>query len=174
MTSGSPDDRPLHLQLDTAVDYWLEIAEPDVSESSVDRGNLRKALHAATSLTHMADWVFHTHKDDVSAKFNVKNEVEFANSLAQTYPHFDRIRGVANAAKHLVRRDTFKPTHGAPAHGSDTGVRHGGFQANAFQNNGFATSKVIVIGSDGQEYDFHEMMRATYNMWRQLKAENGW
>jgi hypothetical protein len=55
-------------QLNTSADFWLEMAVPDCSEYFSNKESLRYALHAAISLFHMSDWVFHTHEAAVKAR----------------------------------------------------------------------------------------------------------
>src|ERR1700716_4185800 len=91
-----------------AVDYWSEMVEPDYRDYLAHPTSLRHALHAAGSLFHMADWVFHTHEVMVrtSSTFTNRNGTarpvinisEFANALEQQNADFGRIRGIANAA----------------------------------------------------------------------------
>ena len=49
-------------QFVTAGDFWTGMLEPDYQEHLRNPESLRAALHAAISLFHMSDWVFHTHE----------------------------------------------------------------------------------------------------------------
>jgi hypothetical protein len=172
-------------QLNTAHDYWLEMAEPDVSEFSLKRSNLRHAFHAAISLFHMADWVFKTHEAQVKAIFTFRDRTGatlavydsacFANALEQMQPDFGRIRGVANAAKHLsLRPHDVRPVPNAPSHAANTGVQMGAFQANAFSNSAFNTGHVVLEGDNDQHINFHTVVVSVYEMWKILISQHGW
>src|SRR4051794_35951678 len=118
-------------QLNTAADYWLEMVVPDCSEYFENRESLRYALHAAISLFHMSDWVFHTHQATVRASFTfldrkgnvtpVSDPGNFATALEQQCPDYGLIRGIAHAAKHL-KLNNARPIPNAPSHASNTGV----------------------------------------------------
>jgi hypothetical protein len=121
-------------QFRTATDFWSEMVEPDYKEYLQAPANLRRALHAASSLFHMSDWVFHTHEAAVRSTFKFANRQgnvqsvskasEFADALEQQNPDFGRIRGIANAAKHLALRPTsIRPVQNAPSHAANTVVK---------------------------------------------------
>jgi hypothetical protein len=96
------------MRLNAAADFWLEIVEPNYF---ADETNLRRALHAAISLFHMSDWVFHTHETQVRSAFTfthpnrkvrtVSRSEDFADALEQQNADFGRIRGIANATNTL-------------------------------------------------------------------------
>src|ERR1035441_5735371 len=113
-------------QFKTASDFWTKMVVPDYKEYCEKSADLRSALHAAISLFHMADWVFNTHKDAVKVAFTFmdkKRNVQpvlsgetFATSLEQKCDDFGRIRGIANAAKHLqLRTSGIRPVQNAPS-----------------------------------------------------------
>ena len=95
-------------QFDDAGDYWEGVFEPDYQDFLQAPDDLRRALHCAISLFHMADWVFHTHEAAVRAHFGITaardGEVEFATALEKLNSNFALIRGIVNAAKHLKLR----------------------------------------------------------------------
>jgi hypothetical protein len=107
----------MDLQLNTASDFWLEVVEPDVSAFCQRSDNLRLAFHAASSLFHMADWVFLSNTAQVQRNFNwngapVADEKQFANAIESQFADFGRIRGIANAGKRSVLKSV-RPVAGA-------------------------------------------------------------
>ncbi len=120
------------MQLNTATDFWLEMVVPDCSDYFAAETNLRRALHASISLFHMSDWVFHTHEAQVRSAFNftdrnstvrpVSKAWEFANALEQQNADFGRIRGIANAAKHL-ELTVIRPVPNAPSLAANTAIQ---------------------------------------------------
>lgn len=141
-------------QLNTAADYWLEMVVPDCSEYFQNGESLRYALHAAISLFHMSDWVFHTHERAVIANFTfvdrkgsvvpVSMPSNFATALEQQCPEFGLIRGIAHAAKHLKLNDV-RPIANAPNHASNTGVHPPAFDPKVFSPAVFSTRRRVVL-----------------------------
>src|SRR5262249_16096655 len=122
---------PVVKELRTAGDHWNDMVEPDFREHRADLADLRRALHCAESLTHMADWVYESHEVAVRSAFSfrdhkgnlqpVTDAATFANALEQQTPDFGRIRGVANAAKHYKLKSV-RPVAHAPSHAANTRV----------------------------------------------------
>src|SRR5690349_21088839 len=120
----------------TATDYWSEMVEPDYRDCLAKPDDLRAAFHAAISLFHMHDWVWRTHEASVRGSFtftdrvgvtaSVHDAASFANALEQQCPDFGRVRGIANAAKHLEIQDV-RPVANAPSHAANTAVQSTGF-----------------------------------------------
>src|SRR6476620_7833614 len=102
-------------QFTTAGDFWTGMLEPNYNAQARHPGSLRAALHAAISLFHMSDWVFHTHEAQVRASFTfrdascvnkpVYSPETFANALEAINDDFARLRGICHAGKHLKLRN---------------------------------------------------------------------
>lgn len=100
--------------ISTADEYWQGMVEPDFIDYMNDVGDLRRAFHVASSLFHMTDWIWIEHQAYVVQNFTyengagvrkpVKDEKEFANSLAELSDDYSLIRAVANAGKHMKQR----------------------------------------------------------------------
>ena len=179
-------------QLNTAADFWLEIVVPDCSDYFAAETNLRRALHASISLFHMSDWVFHTHEAQVRSAFTytdskstvrpVSKASEFATALEQQNADFGRIRGIANAAKHLELTD-IRPVPNAPSHAANTAIQTefvgaGGYGCAGGYNQGGvaygASPKVMLAGPNGSDMEFSNILRSVYGMWGTLKCTYGW
>jgi hypothetical protein len=103
-------------QFVTAGDFWTGMLEPDYQEHLRNPESLRAALHAAISLFHMSDWVFHTHESQIRNAFTfldrnsqdraVYDAATFANALEQQHNKFGLVRGICHAAKHLKLKDS--------------------------------------------------------------------
>jgi hypothetical protein len=171
-------------QLNTSADFWLEMAVPDCSEYFSNKESLRYALHAAISLFHMSDWVFHTHEAAVKANFTFRNRkgvvvpvsdpASFATALEQQFPDFGLIRGIAHAAKHLKLNDV-RPIPNAPSHAANTAVHAPTFDPNVFARGVFDTGrKVMLAGANGKDVEFEKILRTVYAMWTSLNSTYGW
>ena len=77
-------------QFKTVGDFWNGMVVPDCQDYRLDVANLRLALHSATSLFHMHEWVFHAQESFIVANFkyqkagavrNVSSASSFAISL---------------------------------------------------------------------------------------------
>ena len=55
------------IKIDDHKKFWDEVVRPDYDEYMADVGNIRRAWHCATSLFHIADWVYHNNKTYIDA-----------------------------------------------------------------------------------------------------------
>jgi hypothetical protein len=177
--------------LTTAADFFLVMLEPDYKEYIANPTSLRHAYHVANSLFHLADWVFHTDPAKVQAAFAVNDETEFANALEGRHPDFGRIRGIANAGKHLSLRSR-RPVALAPVHAANLFVRVATSVLPARITSvlpaRLATSilgstispaplpQIIVLAgaAGGPDMEFSDIARSTYEMWLTLNRAHGW
>jgi len=174
--------------LETSSDYWSAMVEPDYQECLNNPADLRAAFHAAISLFHMHDWVWHTHEPDVRRVFSIpktgakqkRDETTlFANALEDQLPDFGRVRGIANAAKHLELRD-IRPVANAPSRAADTAVSTGGAGGWGVGSGGYGVGeqayagrpRVVLVGPPDK--NFSEIAEAVYKMWCKLHADHGW
>jgi hypothetical protein len=157
---------------------------PDCSEYFANNESLRCALHAAISLFHMSDWVFHTHEAAVKASFtfidrngtavSVYDPASFATALEQQCSDFGLIRGIAHAAKHL-KLNNVRPIPNAPSHAANTAVHGPTFAPTVFAHGVFDTRRrVMLAGANGNDVQFEKILRAVYAMWTSLKSTHGW
>jgi hypothetical protein len=157
------------------------MVEPDFAECLRNPADLRAAFHVASSLFHMHDWVWQTHKAAVQAAFAIRANRDkeggaaFARALGKQCPDFARIQGIANAAKHLKLEKL-------PFHAADTSVKvmpaAGGYGVGAI---GYGVSgnygggpRVVVAGPNGTDMAFSHIARTVYDMWTMLQANHGW
>ena len=166
-------------QFITARHFWSEMAIPDIIDYRTDQANLRRALHSAISLFHMHDWVFHTHEADVRASFTftdkngirrpVSSPEEFANALEQQNADFGRIRGIANAGKHLKLKN-IRPVQNAPSHAANTATQSMGFGQGPYGG----VSRVMLEGANGNDMEFLTILENVYQMWDGLMTSHSW
>lgn len=180
-------------QFNTAADFWLGMVVPDYNDYLAEETNLRRALHASISIFHMSDWVFHSHKAEVTSTFNfadkgkvspVSEEQHFYTALEQKNDDFGRIRGVANAAKHLeLRPKSVRPVPNAPSHAANTALQTefvgaGGYNcAGAYNHGGIAygaSPRIMLAGPNGNDMEFSIILRNVFTMWENLKTTHGW
>jgi hypothetical protein len=175
----------------TAADFWSGMVEPDFADCLRNPADLRAAFHAASSLFHMHDWVWKTHEVAVRESFvfttndgptRVHDNKSFANALEQHCEDFGRIRGIANAAKHLEIRDV-RPVANAPSHATQTFVKVipalGGYGVGAI---GYGVSgsygggpTVMLTGHEGgPDMAFSHIARTVHDMWATLRANHCW
>lgn len=168
----------------TAADYWSGMVEPDYQDCLRDPADLRAAFHAAISLFHMHDWVWTTHKLTVRAAFtfntsagarvNACDAKSFANALEQQCDDFGRVRGIANAAKHLqlsdVRQVPNAPSHAANTAVQTTGIGQGGYGMGPYGGG----PRVMLAGPNGNDMEFSDVAKGVYDMWGQLRTAHGW
>lgn len=175
----------------TAADFWSGMVEPDYQDCLNNPADLRAAFHAAISLFHMHDCVWKIHEPAVRANFTftdrmgssvagVHDNMSFANALEQQCADFGRIRGIANAAKHLELRD-IRPVPNAPSHASNTSVQvTGGGSGYGVGPRGYGEAgwgyargpRVVLEGPSDME--FSDVAKAVYQMWQTLRATHGW
>jgi hypothetical protein len=169
-------------KIQTASAFWDDVVVPDFSEYINSHSpDLRKAMHAASALFHMSDWVFVTHKTYVEATFTFvdRNQAtkaassasEFANSLEQATSDFGLIRGIANASKHLDLKD-IRPVHGAPSNFSNLAI----YTLSSLKSH--SESKYqgasVQIEAAGQNIEFSPVAENVFKMWRNLKQQHNW
>jgi hypothetical protein len=168
----------------TAGDFWAGMLEPDYDAQLRDPASLRAALHAAISLFHMSDWVFHTHASGVRAAFTfrdaagldqrVSSPATFANALEQRNQDFGRVRGICHAGKHLKLTD-IRPVPSAPSHSANTRVQAIGFGAGGFGSGPYGlTPRVMLEGAGGADIEFARIAQSVHTMWIDLNGVHAW
>jgi len=174
----------------TAADFWKGMVEPDYQDALADPADLRAALHAAISLFHLCDWVWHSHEKPVRDNFSfwddatqrnlaVHNDKSFANSL-ESCEDFGRIRGIAHASKHLKLKD-IRPVPNAPRHATNTAVRQEGDPSGGWGVGDFAydvagayAGPLRVTLEGPPDLEFRDIAQAVHDMWSKLAAQYGW
>jgi hypothetical protein len=162
----------------TAEDFFQYMLPPDYEDYQRDQSNLRRALHLANSLFHMADGVFHTHEARIRVSFNVQDEKAFANALELIDADFGRIRGIANAAKHLKLKNV-RPVPNAPSHSANAFVQiattylPGPLRLLTF-GYGLPNRTIYLEGDQRGHIEFSTIAENTYKMWLKLNAIHHW
>lgn len=169
-------------QFKTAADFWSGMVEPDYQAYTAAPGDLRLALHLANALFHMADWVFHSYEANVKAKFTFTNSLgqtlpvsdvgTFANALEVGNDDFARIRGIANAGKHL-KLSNIRPVTNAPSHAANTQSQELGFGEGGFGIGEFGGAKRVML-EGATDMDFETLATNVYNSWKALNAVHKW
>lgn len=172
----------------TYSEYRAEIVEPDYNDFIKDDGDIRAAFHCAISLFHLHDWVYQAHKAYIDANFSflklgapiaVSQASEFANALADQYPQFELIRGVANSAKHLAlhpanpRRPPQPPS--TPSHAANTFSEGGGWDGGKWDQDKWDGAPTVKLeGANGQHLVLSNIATKVRDMWDTLFAAHGW
>jgi hypothetical protein len=132
----------------------------------------------------MHDWVFHTHEGAVRSNFGysdkkgdcrpVSTPEEFANALEQLNDDFGRIRGIANAGKHLKLKN-IRPVQNAPSQAANTAIQITGYGQGGFGQGPFGGSpRVMLEGANGSDMEFSNILESVYQMWSNLISTHGW
>ncbi len=177
-------------KVDTYTDFWREIVEADHSAYKAQVDDIRLAFHLAISLFHVADWVYVGHKAQIDSSFTFKDkngasqpvsdEKCFANAMRDINPHFELIRGIANASKHLGLRpqavQAAKAHHGhAPSHAANTAVHATGYGTGGYGGGPYGgTPRVMLEGPGGSLLEFLDIAEDVRQMWLQQAANHSW
>jgi hypothetical protein len=164
--------------------FWREIVVPDYNDFNAAIDNIRRAFHCAISLFHLCDWVYHVHRPYIDANFSyrdrngvvrpVTDEKTFANALGDLHPDFDLIRGIANSAKHLVLTNR-RPHPASPSHAANTRVQSTGFGEGGYGMGPYGgTPRVMLEGPGGQDREFTDLAKSTFEMWQRLSQQHNW
>ncbi|MCX5496478.1 hypothetical protein OSH11_17360 [Kaistia dalseonensis] len=177
---------PIIEQFTNAEEFWHGMVKPDYNEYLGQKASLRLALHLANSLFHMSDWVFHSHENDVRSAYTLKGkagqivavacEKDFATALEQTCDDFGRIRGIANAGKHLkLAPGGIRPVQNAPSNAANTRSQSTGFGRGRYGTGPWGgTPRVILADPNGNYLEFQSIAEKVYQMWEQELATRGW
>jgi hypothetical protein len=157
------------------------MVDPDYREQEDHLDSLRAALHAAISLFHLSDWVFHTHENAVRAAFTYKDATDatrqvdssktFANALEQLNANFGLVRGICNAAKHL-KLENIRPITGAPSDAANTRVLTTGYGAGGYGAGPYGGTARVML--EGPELEFSSIAKSVYEMWIALNETHHW
>jgi hypothetical protein len=173
----------------TYSEYRAEIVEPDFNDFIKDDGDLRAAFHCAISLFHLHDWVYQTHKLYIDANFAFKNKLGlatpvsnhagFADALADQYPDFELIRGVANSAKHLSLRprkvNRPAPPSNMPSNAANTFAQSAGWDNAQFDQDKWNGAPTVKLeGDNNQHLVLSEVATKVRDMWDALFVAHGW
>jgi hypothetical protein len=163
------------IKIDDHKKFWDEVVRPEYNEYMADVGDIRRAWHCATSLFHLADWVYHNNKAYIDANVTytdkngvlkrVRNEKSFANAVGSLCPEFELIRGIANSAKHHTLER--KANHdAAPSHAANTYTQSSSFTPGSFAPGPFGgTEQVMLEGPNGDDIDFSLIATKALNAW---------
>jgi hypothetical protein len=144
----------------TSVDFFRQVLEPDYRECIAAPADLRKAFHAAASLFHLRDWIAATESPNPTKEELKKLQSDLQAKLVARCEFFAIIRDVANASKHL--KLIMKPS---------TSVAYnvaGGY------NVAGAYGPVLAVVIIPEGVVFAEAAAKVYEMWKEVFREKGW
>lgn len=170
--------------------FWREIVDADFNDCVAKIDDLRRAFHCAISLFHLHDWIYVAHKADIDKNLTfedksgasrpVHDRRSFANALGDLHPDFELIREIANSAKHLKLREpctnpSSRSHPSAPSDAANTRVQATGWGEGGFGKGPFGgTPRVMLQGPEGQDLEFSDLAKSTYEMWKTLGQKHGW
>jgi hypothetical protein len=129
--------------------------------------------------------VWNTHETTVRAAFSISQRTDdaklFANALEGRCADFGRVRGIANAAKHLaLKPHGVRPVPNAPSHAANTSVRITGGEGGGYGGPGgygvgmsYASAPRVVLAGP-PDMDFLNVAKAVYQMWGNLRSVHNW
>jgi hypothetical protein len=169
-------------KIDDCKKYWNELVEPDYREFMAAIDDMRRAFHCASSLFHMADWLYWGNKAYIDANFTfrdknginqpVYDERSFANAIRDLHPDFELIRGIANASKHLL---IAKGKHAAaPSSAANTYVTPIAYGEGSYGVGPYGGSpRVRQEAPNNQDIEFTDLAKSIYDMWIKLCQRHG-
>lgn len=87
--------------LENCQDFFTQIVKPDYEDSSIHPLDMRKAIHAAFSTSHMAEWYYNDYADIPNRVFQATCCNEFTAILNKRFVPFGLMRDITNAYKHV-------------------------------------------------------------------------
>jgi hypothetical protein len=151
----------------TSVDFFRQVLEPDYRECIAAPADLRKAFHAAASLFHLRDWIAATEspnptKEDLQAKLVARCEF------------FAIIRDVANASKHLklIMKPSTSVTGAADIRSQE--IATAAYNVAGGYNVAGAYGPVLAVVIIPEGVVFAEAAAKVYEMWKEVFREKGW
>ena len=168
------------------TDYWNHLLKADRDAFLAKPDDLRLALHYASALFHMHDWVYWGNESYIKTHFTfadkhgevspVKNSIMVANALRDCNIDFELVRGIANAGKHLHLKSATKKHHtNAPNNATNTVVQSSGWGIGGYGVGPYGGSpRVMLVGPNGQDLEFSDLGESTYQMWIKLSKQHGW
>ncbi len=169
-------------RIDDYKKFWINVLLADYQDFMGEIDNVRKAFHLASSLFHMADWLYWGNKGYIDTKFTfvdqtgaaqpVSDEITFANAVRDLYPDFELIRGIANAGKHLqIKRrgqHVASPVKASNTYVTSTGFGIGGFGMGPYGG----TPRVRQQGPNDQDIEMTDLAERIHDMWVKLCADH--
>ena len=132
---------------------------------------------AAMSLFHLAEWLYHAHKNYIDTNFQwLENGVpravvtpgNFANALADQNQNFEVVRSVANASKHLMISNSvarYVPAN-RPSHAANTYVE--------YHSNWFGWRRGVVTIEGPQNIKLADVLTDVRQWWNTTLNQHGW
>jgi hypothetical protein len=171
-------------RIDNYRHYWSEIVTLDYLDFIKHDDDLRRAFHCATTLFHMHEWLYAAEEVTIRSRFRfndkegksqpVGDAKAFANSIADTYPDFELIRGIANSAKHFElkpRRNATPPRHPAmPSHAANTYFSLSTSALGPF----FRTGEIMLQMPGGVDRSVVDLAISVWKFWPLFCSNNGW
>jgi hypothetical protein len=158
----------------TAVDFFKQILEPDYRECIAAPADLRKAFHAAASLFHLRDWVAATGSPNPTKGELKKLQSDLQAKLEGRCGLFAIIRDVANASKHL--KLTINPstsvTGAADIRSQEIATAAYGHLGGYGVTGAYGPVLAVVITPEGVV--FAQAAAKVYEMWKEVFREKGW
>jgi len=179
----------------TVSDYWDGMVLPDFEDFQANKHDLRKAFHLATSLFHMADWVWTENEATIREVFQYTDKNgerhyasdvgQFANALSELSEDFMLVRYVANAGKHMALTQRANTPPNVPMYSANvatymavTEVSYGAASDHAISSGpisgGTISTLPEVILETPTNTRFFKIAVSVRDFWAKLRSENGW
>ncbi len=156
----------------TAREFWEQVAQPDYRDFVADTADLRKAIHAGSSLYHLYEWVFQQFESMPSRVFSCTSSSDLrAHLIANECPDFGLLRDLADANKHF-RVD--RPSSQI-ATATQVVTRSVGWGKARWGVDKWGSPPGVVVEIDQNTLrHFSAIAENVYNMWDGLFQKHGW
>jgi hypothetical protein len=170
--SGAAMIEPNSVQ--TSVDFFRQVLEPDYRECIAAPADLRKAFHAAASLFHLRDWIAATESPNPTKEELKKLQSDLQAKLVARCEFFAIIRDVANASKHLklIMKPSTSVTGAADIRSQE--IATAAYNVAGGYNVAGAYGPVLAVVIIPEGVVFAEAAAKVYEMWKEVFREKGW
>lgn len=156
----------------TARNYWEHMVNPDYEEFTANSLSLRKAMHLASSLYHLHEWVFNDYHMNNQKIFGCTSAGQIVGHLiANECQDFALIQDLANAQKH------FKLTRGNPqlTQADQVDVRETGWDELPWDDGEWDGPPAVIVELDDQSLRaFTAIAKNVFEMWERLFQQQNW
>jgi hypothetical protein len=153
----------IDINLNSVEQYWTELVVPSAQTLQTDPSP-RALFHAATSVWHLHDWVWHDRNAGMDSRGSVFDT--YRMNLLEACPELGWLRDIADAGKHrgLGRLPEVKGAEPQRVGGA------------SFLLLGIPTGEILkffLVFNDGSKEPIDQVLQNAIEFWRQeLKAKN--
>ena len=162
--------------LNTGTEFWIQVTQPDYQDFKKDTTDLRKIIHAVSSLYHLHEWLFRQYETTPAKIYECASSSDFRKHLIDhECSDFALLRDLADANKHfLLGRQSAQITTANQMKTRSTVWREGSWAKSAWAEGSWGKLKTIVRLDDGKSRIISDVAKNVYEMWDGLFQANAW